>query len=212
MQRLCDRALLIEGGHVTAEGPPSTVVADYVRRVGADQQGGRAVVPDGADRFGTGEVRIREVALTAIDGTEFTDLRLGQPAQVHITMDAAEAIPEAVFEVGICNAEGERVATAQSIDREQPTARLGEGRHTAVAALELTLLPGEYALDVGVHRRNGRTIDYLERVLDLSGLNVAEQGDDHYPWPSVRGYIRPVSSWTLSSAGEAVATSRCRRA
>jgi lipopolysaccharide transport system ATP-binding protein len=196
IQRLCDRAILLEEGRAAFDGAPGAVVAEYLRRSGTRQRGGRSVVPDGAERFGSGEVRVREVALRSLDGRELTAVRLGQPVQVSLVLEASSEVPEAAFEVGICTSEGERIATAQNIDLERPGARLRPGRHEVSAELRMTLLPGEYTLDVGVHRRNGRTMDYLEQALRFSALNVAESGADHYPWPSVRGYLRPESHWS----------------
>ena len=71
--------------------------------------------------------------------------------------------------------------------------------------MRMTLLPGEYSLTVGVHRRSGVTLDYIEQALGFSALNVAETGGDHYPWPVVRGYVRPDSEWSAPVAAGAAA-------
>jgi lipopolysaccharide transport system ATP-binding protein len=202
VQRLCDRALLIESGRITLDATPGTVVAEYLARSGPQQSGGVSVIPADAERFGTGEVRIREVSLTSLDGESLTGVRLGQPTRVQLVIEASESVSAAVFEVGIATAEGQRVLTAQSIDRERPPAQLERGVQTVSAELQATLLPGEYVLDVGVHRRSGITIDYLEQVLRFTGLNVPETGEDHYPWPGVRGFVRPESQWSAVVAQE----------
>jgi hypothetical protein len=48
-----------------------------------------------------------------------------------------------------------------------------------------------------VHRRNGKTLDFVEQALGFTVLNAAESGGDHYPWPVVRGYVRPDSEWSV---------------
>jgi Wzt C-terminal domain len=172
------------------------VTARYLERWGPDQTGGTAVIDDDVPRFGKGQAKVRRITLTDLGGTELTAVHLGQPFRVRLLVEALETIPEAVFEIGVASADGDRIVTAQSIDRERPPSYLPVGLHEVDAELRLTLLPGEYSLTVGVHRRNGITQDYLERALGFSALNSAEAGGDHYPWPAVRGYVRPDSEWS----------------
>ena len=61
------------------------------------------------------------------------------------------------------------------------------------------MLPGEYSLDVGLHHRTGITADYVLDVLRFTALNVAEVGEDHYPWTSyaaTSGPPPPGRTWT----------------
>jgi lipopolysaccharide transport system ATP-binding protein len=200
VQRLCDRALLIESGRLTMDGLPGPVVAEYLARSGRRQTGGLSTVADDVPRFGTGEVRIREIALTSLDGDPLTGVHFGQPVRISLVVESLEPIADAVFEVGVSSADGQRVLTAQSIDRERPADALMAGMNHVAVELSTTLLPTEYTLDVGVHRLSGVTMDYLEQVVAFTGLNVAESGRDHYPWPGVRGYVRPDSEWSRVSA------------
>jgi len=202
VQRLCTRALLVESGRLEMDGAPGAVAARYLERWGPAQTGGTAVIGDEVARVGDGRARIRRVTLTDLSGTELTAVHFGQAFRVRMQIDVFEPVPEAVFEVGIASADGDRLATAQSIDAERPTTPLAPGAHAVEATLRMTLLPGEYALTVGVHRRNGITLDYVEGVLGFSALNVAESGSDHYPWRGVRGYIRPDSVWSAPVAAD----------
>jgi lipopolysaccharide transport system ATP-binding protein len=196
VQRLCTRAILIESGRLEMDGAPGEVVARYLERWGPDQTGGTVLVRDDVPRIGTGDARIRRITLTDLVGRELTAVHLGQAFRVRLVVEVAEAIPEAVFEVGVSGADGERILTAQNIDGERPPASLRPGLHEVEAELRTTLLPGEYSLTAGVHRRNGVTADYIEQALGFSALNVAESGGDHYPWRGVRGYVRPDSEWS----------------
>ena len=98
----------------------------------------------------------------------------------------SEPIPEAVFEIGINGADGDRILTAQNIDGERPPAALSAGLNEVEADLRVTLLPGEYSLTVAIHRRNGVTLDFLEQV---AGLRRPER-------LRVRGRPLPVASGT----------------
>jgi lipopolysaccharide transport system ATP-binding protein len=203
VQRLCTRAILIESGRLELDGAPSEVTARYLERWGPDQTGGTAVLGDDMRRFGKGGARIRRVVLSDVAGRELTAVHFGQPFRVRLRVEAFETIPQAVFEVGVSSADGERILTAQNIDGERPPAGLAPGVHEVEAEIRTTLLPGEYTLTVGVHRSNGVTQDYVERALGFGALNVAETGGDHYPWRGVRGYVRPDSDWTAPAPAAA---------
>ena len=95
------------------------------------------------------------------------------------------------------------MVTANSVDRERrPCGSSAAGRAVSVE-LDAGLLPGEFALDVGVHHRNGTTIDYVQGALRFTALNASERGDDHYPWNAVRGYVRPHAVWSEVTDPEA---------
>jgi lipopolysaccharide transport system ATP-binding protein len=197
VQRLCNRALLIEAGRLEFDAGPSEVIGRYLERWGPVQSGGTAVLADDMPRNGNGRARLRRVTLTDLAGNELSALHLGQPFRVRLLIEAFEAVPDAVFEIGVNGPDGDRIATAQNIDGERLPAVLATGIHELDAELRMTLLPGEYSLTLAVHHRSGKTLDYVEQALGFTALNAAESGDDHYPWPDVRGYVRPDSEWSV---------------
>jgi lipopolysaccharide transport system ATP-binding protein len=205
VQRLCTRALLLDAGRLEMDGPPAAVVPRYLERWGSVHSDGTLIVGDDLPRFGTGDVRIRRVTLTDVGGTELTAVHFGQPFRVAMLVEAFVPIDEAVFEIGVSSGDGDRILTAQNIDGERPPAVLAPGLHEVEAEVRATLLPGEYNLTLGVHRRNGVTLDYIEQVLGFGALNVAEAGGDHYPWRGVRGYVRPDSEWSPPVRADAAA-------
>src|SRR3954469_434062 len=196
ISRLCERVLLFEGGKLTADGAPAEVVARYMAAAAPDGSVGYAEVADDAPRLGTGEARLRAVRVTAIDGAPLGSLYLDQRFRVTAEFEVLADLDDAVFEIGVATYAGERVLTANSVDREQPAVRVERGRRAVSVELAPALLPGEFTLDVGVHHSNGTTIDYVQGLLRLSALNAAEQGSDHYPWNAVRGYVRPDAVWS----------------
>jgi hypothetical protein len=157
---------------------------------------GYVEVPDDAPRLGTAEARLRSVRVTALDGAPIGSIYLDQRFRVTAEFEVLADLDDAVFEIGVSTYAGERVVTANSVDREQPAVRVERGRRAISVELAPALLPGEFTFDVGVHHGNGTTIDYVQGLLRLSALNAAEQGGDHYPWNAVRGYVRPDAVWS----------------
>jgi lipopolysaccharide transport system ATP-binding protein len=195
VQRLCSRAYLIENGGIVTEGPPSHTVTEYLRRTGPAQSGGTVEIPDDVHRYGTQEGKVRRIRVTDRGGREINELRLGQPFRVAVQFEAWEEIPDAVVEVGLSTPEGQRVATVQNIDRG-PTVALHEGLSEIEAEVTMTLLPGEYTIDVGVHHPNAVSADYVPGVFRLTVLNLPAETETPWPWDEVRGYVRPQATWS----------------
>jgi lipopolysaccharide transport system ATP-binding protein len=196
VRRLCERAVLLDVGELVADGPPGEVVTEYMSRALPDQATGQAPVRHDAPRLGTGEARVREIGLTDEAGRPLGAVHLEQPFRLTAVFDVAEPIDDVIVEFGVASLGGERIATVQSIDREGSLLRFPAGRHEIAADIDVTMLPGDFTVDVGIHHRSGITIDYVQDTLRFTALNAAEHGIDHYPWSAVRGFVWPRSRWT----------------
>ena len=120
-----------------------------------------------------------------------------------MTFEIATPIDDGVIELGLSTADGTRIITVQNIDGDRPLLALEPGVHELRARIETTLLPGDFQIDVGLHRIIGLTLDHVERTLTFTALNVALEGNDRWPWNSVRGAVRPPSTWTVHAPVEA---------
>ena len=113
---------------------------------------------------------------------------------------------DAVVELGISGADGTRLVTAHTIDRDGTPFVLDPGNYEIQAWLGIALLPGELQISVALHRLAGLTLDLVEGVLSFSVINTTLDESFHYPWNVVRGSVRPESTWSIS-AGSPVASS-----
>jgi len=198
VERLCDRAVLIEHGEVRAEGPVATVTAGYLNSIDPAEHGGVVQIPDGSPRLGTGEAHFRSVRLLDAEDSQPThSLMLNRPVIVEAILEVFETIEEGVFEVGITAADGLRIVTALSTDGGGEPFRLEPGFHELRAELALRLLPGQFALDIGVHERLVylADVDLVERVLQFE-IGVAD-GDNETYLRTPRGYLRSDTQWEV---------------
>ena len=127
-------------------------------------------------------------------------MSLGQAFAVELTFELKVPVDDAVLELGITAADGTRVVTVQNIDFDRPPLHFEPGLHEVRVAIDTTLLPGEFSIDIGVHRFIGLTLDQVEHVLTFTAMNTAIDSGDHWPWPEVRGSVRPGSDWAVRSA------------
>jgi lipopolysaccharide transport system ATP-binding protein len=201
VKTLCTRAMLIESGQVTSGGKVDDVVARYLS--GGEVIGGE--IPDVPRPVGTGEIAFRRVALIDPEGHQTQEVFLGDAIRVRVEFEVKQAVADAAFEVGFSDETGLRVITATSLDRGGDPVGLEPGRYELdVEILDTDLLPHRYSIDLAVHhwRESKVTIDWVERALPFTALDVARTGDDHYvrfstrySLGSVRGFVRPESRW-----------------
>ncbi|MGE3579085.1 MAG: ABC transporter ATP-binding protein [Vicinamibacterales bacterium] len=128
-------------------------------------------------RWGSREAEIAAVELLAADGSAATVHEAGSRMTIRLTVRAAPPVPDAVFGVGIFNADGVcAYGTNTLIDGSGPRALTG----TATVAFEidpLDLVAGSYKLDVAVHRPDGVPYDYHRLLYSFRVTSpVAEVG------------------------------------
>lgn len=199
VRRICDRVALIEHGRLLATGPTETIIANYMQRVEPVQHGGTSSISPDAKRSGTGEVQLQSVSLRDERGEPLENLSYGQPFTVAIEAEVAMPVERAVAMVVISTSDGTKVMNSNSSDRGAGPTALRPGKLQAEVRLDATMLPGEFAMDVAVVDVDGRSLDYVERVLSFTALDSPEPGGgESYPWETVHGYVSPEATWALN--------------
>jgi lipopolysaccharide transport system ATP-binding protein len=87
---LCERALLLERGRISAEGTATEIVQRYLSSFGEDSG---VSLEERTDRLGDGRLRVTHVSLTDADGRPVNALRSGQPGQIVLRYSCLTAEP-----------------------------------------------------------------------------------------------------------------------
>lgn len=193
IKSLCSRVLLIDGGRLVQDSDANSAVAAYLRT--DDVPRGESIVRAGESLLGTGEARLRSAAVLDSAGKVADQLHFTELFRVKMLVETTVTIPETVVEVGISTLEGQRIATMMNTDRGGHVFELAPGLQEIVLEVDVTLLPRDYVLDIGVHHYSGATVDMVEKVTRFTVLNIAGEGGDHYRPYEVRGYVRPNTRW-----------------
>ena len=197
IKSLCNRAILLDGGHLVHSGNVDEIIDKYLKTETETSKTG--IIPDNVQRlYSTDEAKFRRVQLSDVAGKPSSQFYLGQPFRVTLTLDVLKNIQDAVIEVSIVSLDGVHVTHSNSLDEGKPPIHLREGRHIINVDMNITLLPRVYSLLLGIHHLNGTTIDWIERALDFTIVNVGHNSSDHYQWESVRGYVRPIAHWNFT--------------
>lgn len=206
IKSLCNRVVLMEGGRLAYEGSVDEAVETYLKTSRESSSDG--LISDDTPRlWSTSEAKFLAARVSTSSAGAVQQLYFGQPFSLILTLDVFNDIREAVIEVGIATLEGIRVTYSSNIDGDNPPMHLRRGRYNITVDIETVLLPRRYTLDLGIHHRNGVTVDWVEGTGEFEVMNVAETGGDYYPWyPAVRGFIRPLTRWRISEAMESLPT------
>jgi hypothetical protein len=200
VRSLCSHAYLIEAGRIAAEGPSDEVVRRYLDDHRPPVHEGHAEIPSDIPRLGSGKALFRRAAVLGAGGHPVSAVHLGEPMTLAATVEVFETIPDAVIEFGLSTPDAVRVVSLHSIDEGRPPARLEPGLHEIRAEIDIALIPGEYAVDLGLSRQaRGETVDLVERVVRVRALPTGFDGAEHYPVARPRGFVRPRSEWNVIS-------------
>jgi ABC-type polysaccharide/polyol phosphate transport system ATPase subunit len=172
VRNLCDRALWLDKGEARIIGDPVRVVDDYLQDVAGSREATAPVAEeaevkeeappsrDEEERWGSGEVILKRVALTDQQGRDL--IALGAGTAVALEMEVEVKVPQDdfVFGVGVYHADGTCVyGTNTDLEGLAPEKLDGNGRVRFIVP-SLDLVAGAYRIDAAVHTRNGRAFDY----------------------------------------------------
>ena len=183
VERVCDRAILLEQGRCIESGGAGDVVRAYHRRI--VQTSAESVArSDGASSGGA--VRVHEVRAVGGDGSVRERFTEGEPMALEVWLYAEEGLDQGRVTLGFRDSGGQTLGS-QTVDR----VRLRPGRleRLRLHFPGLPLREGRFFVDVGLASADGeRHLDHAERALELSVF-----GQD----PGGGGSIRLGGTWEL---------------
>lgn len=194
VRTLCHRAVLIDGGLVRLNGSVSDVIATYLARPKSSTA--RGIIEATTSRIGTGEARFTAVVTMQASGQPTDHYHYGEtPIAVDATFDVHEEISDGVLEASIFTPDGVQITMSTTSSHE--TRKFKPGRHAFTARIDTVLVPGQYAIAVGIHHtQNGKSIDYVERAIEFEVLRVGRGGEQYFA-AEPRGYIWPPVEWRV---------------
>ena len=195
----CDHVVWLQAGGVRAAGEAGAVVEAYRSAMrSATMDSTPAPSANGAgglelrrNRFGSQEVTIERVALHGGGGEPVRELRVGEPLTVAFDLEPhAGPVETAILGVAIHRVSDGLVCYDASTEADGvDVGRLLGPTSVGLAFDRLDLLPGHYAVDVGVYAAGWElAYDYHWQAYELA---VVGRGGD-------KGVFRPPHSWTVA--------------
>lgn len=177
VERVCERAVLLDAGAMVADGPPETVLAAYHRML-VDAGEGAAAAEDtgeGADDprvWGNRAVRIHHARLLGPDG--LTDrFAGGEPFTIEMEVEAITPVPTPIFGIAVSTVDGPLVFGTNTRLDAIDLPELHGTRTIRFTVPALPLHDGRFAVTLAVHSYDESIIyHWLDRWLEFSVFPV----------------------------------------
>lgn len=200
IERICERALYLEDGQITASGSPSDILTAYFQ-VAMD----RSTVIAGKDRVaadlreGTGALRIMDISMHDVEsGREITGFSTGDSVVFRIGLDVKEATPRYRFSLRVVDPASTVVSYIEMPMSSRRSLALKRANVLECRIDNINLLPGQYWINLVAREIAGPVIDSVSYAFAfdvLANKEVIEQLEH-------RGIIYLSSSWKLLEEGE----------
>jgi ABC-type polysaccharide/polyol phosphate transport system ATPase subunit len=190
VERVCDRAIMLERGRVVEAGPPEEVVRAYHRRL-VSASAASVARRDGASG---GACRVHEVRAIGGDGSIRERFTEGEPMALEVWLYADEGLEAGRVSVGFRDAGG-RALGSQAVDGVR--LRPGQLERLRLHFPGLPMREGRFFVDVGVGTEDGGA----ELALAESALELSVFSHD----PNGGGAIRLGGTWELPDGARAEA-------
>jgi ABC-type polysaccharide/polyol phosphate transport system ATPase subunit len=189
VERLCERAILLSGGQLLADGPARDSIAQYQRMLAAEERPVERVA--GLREWGTGEARVVDVRLEDAEGGERRQFLSGQSLVVRLRIEAEETIPPPRVAIEFRDANGSLLGV-----NEAEADALGWDGAPGVTELVFTcprlpLADGRFQVSVALSR--------LDSTLQFHRLDPAVEFSV-FPDEDQQGWFRFEGDWTVASS------------
>jgi lipopolysaccharide transport system ATP-binding protein len=193
---LCGKGLYLQNGMLKQHGNIADIIQSYLLNAVKVQDDG--TIPEGSSLYFTGVARYRKIQLADTVG-ENGSIYYQSPINIYAEIDCAEDVKNAVLDIRISNKDGIQAVHCSNIYDQQSGHKctLRKGINKIEINIENLLQPGSYSISPGLHFTDGKTLDYVENVLDFEVLKVAEGNERGYVLNWESGMIRLNSRWKV---------------
>jgi energy-coupling factor transporter ATP-binding protein EcfA2 len=166
VEEYCDRAMLIDGGHIQHLGDPAEVGRHYLQlnfERGSPQD-------YAATHEGSNEVQLLDAWIEDADGARLTNVEHGAKFRLRVELEALRHLPGLGAGFSIANADGIGVFDfGITVTKGDDSTELAAGERIAVSAeVENLLNPGRYFVHCGINRVHGAGVAlYVHSAIDF---------------------------------------------
>lgn len=179
IQSICDRAILLNGGHLAMEGDPESVMDYYNALLAQHQPQSVRQHTDSTGKLqtssGTGEARIESVSLVNDLKQPLDMVATGQKISLWINIKASSTIPDLVVGYVIKDRFGQPIFGTNTHHLQRPLPKLGpEDRLKINFTFFANLGEGSYSVAIALHTEDthlSNNYEWRDRALVFSVIN-----------------------------------------
>lgn len=190
IQSICDRAILLNAGHLAMEGEPEAVM-DYYNAMLADHQNQtvqQMVRDDGKVQTvsGTGEATVEDICLLDVDGNRLELVDVGQHVTLRVDVRAHADIDRLVLGYGIKDRLGQVVYGTNTDLKKQPLLDVKKGdRYLFDIAFPANLGLGTYSVVTALtsnHTHIENNYEWRDLALIFNMININKPEFEGLAW------------------------------
>ena len=209
VRRLCQRAILLEKGMLSAESDVESVVRGYLSSIDSDGDGRRRW--GGQDPLGDEACRVAEVRVADENGEPRASLFTSKPIHVTLEFDLPTVHPALNIGIEVATVDGVVVffSSFRDVpDNEMP--RLVPGRNALRCTIPPELLnSGRYVINLRISLHEVRWIVYADSVLHFDVM--VDHGESLFLLGAARpGVVAPTIDWAAVEPASAAEESAFR--
>jgi ABC-type polysaccharide/polyol phosphate transport system ATPase subunit len=196
VERLCERAILLQQGHVAADGIAKDVVAEYQRLLSMEESPEERGA--GLQEWGTGDAHVLRVRLAGEDGVERREFLSGEPLVVRLSVEVERRVPPPRIAVEFRDSSGGLLG-ANEADARTLGWDGGAGRFNVEFEIpRLPFVQGLFRLSVGL--ADPSSLRQYHRLDPAAEFTVFPADED------MRGWFRFEGDWSKVDDATAVKT------
>ena len=197
IERICDRAIYLKDGRVTAWGSPSEILSAYFQQsIDKSTTIANKAIPDSDLREGTGTFRISEVTMRdVVTNQQIDSFKTGDSVIFRIAVKVNEPTANYRFSIRILDPAGTIVSFVDIPNASRSSMALHNDAVLECAIKNINLLPGEYWIDLVAKEVGGPVIDSIPFAFSffVSGnIDIIQRTEN-------RGIIYLPATWRLAA-------------
>lgn len=197
IERICDRAIYLKDGCITAWGTPGEILTAYFQQ-SIDKSttlAGKAI-PAPHLREGTGSFRISQITMhDAVTNQQIDSFNTGDSVTFRVAVKVNEPMASYRFSIRILDPAGTIVSFVDIPNASRLSMALNDDAALECAIENINLLPGEYWIDLAAKEVAGPVIDSIPFAFSFfvsGGLDVIQRTEN-------RGIIYLPATWRLAA-------------
>lgn len=175
IEQICDRSIWIHEGKIKEEGRPKEVHMDYcdcmiqeqqnkdVANSSADDKSADSQT-DGKRRWGNRHAVIQSVKVSDENNETRKVFKTGSDIIISFDYAISKQVEDAVFGIGIFNRDGVQCYGTNTRIDDIPEFCLKENNSVSIHLKNVSLLPGEYLVDIAIESGSGIPVDYYREA------------------------------------------------
>jgi ABC-type polysaccharide/polyol phosphate transport system ATPase subunit len=193
VERLCERAILLNAGRVLVDGPAREAITRYQRMLAAEED--PAERGAGLREWGTGEARVVAVRLEGDDGEERRQFLSGRALVVRLRISTDGPVPPPRITLEFRDANGSLLGVNETSAETLGWAGASGVVELVFSAPRLPLADGRFQLSVALsHPHSTRQFHRLDPAVEFTVFPDEDQ----------RGWFRFEGDWSLVQPPSAV--------